>query len=136
MELHVVFLISCWLQAASKGNMASSAELQELKTLILGIDKKVGDFSEKLDNVEHSLKTMVNEVKADVNVLKVKCNTSITDIKELRRDFTELERGVSAMDLLVQEIENEKLEKQKTDLQNQIESLWESGPARETWEKI
>jgi hypothetical protein len=41
--------------------MASSAEFQELKTLILGVDKKVGDFSEKLDNVEHSLKTMVNE---------------------------------------------------------------------------
>ena len=29
------------------------------------------------------------------------------------------------MDLQVQEIENEKLEKQKTDLQNQIESLSE-----------
>ena len=71
--------------------MASSAEFQELKTLILGVDEKIGDFSEKLDNVERSLKTMVNEVKADVNVLKVKCNTSITDIKELRRDFTELE---------------------------------------------
>ena len=68
---------------------------------------------------------MVNEVKADVNVLKVTCNTSITDIKELRRDFTELERGVSAMDLQVQEIENEKLEKQKTYLQKQIESLSE-----------
>jgi hypothetical protein len=66
---------------------------------------------------------VVNEVKADVNVLKVKCNTSITIIKELRRDFTELERGVSAMDLQVQEIENEKLEKQKTDLQKQFESL-------------
>jgi len=105
--------------------MASSAEFQELKTLILGVDKKVGDFSEKLDNVERNLKTMVNEVKADVNVLKVKCNTSITDIKELRRDFTELERGVSAMDLQVQEIENEKLEKQKTDLQKQIDSLSE-----------
>ena len=57
--------------------------------------------------------------------LKVKCNTSITDIKELRKDFTELERGMSAMDLQVQEIENEKLEKQKTDLQKQIESLSE-----------
>jgi hypothetical protein len=34
------------------------------------------------------------------------------------------------MDLQVQEIENEKLEKQKTDLQKQIVSL--SGPARET----
>jgi chromosome segregation ATPase len=68
---------------------------------------------------------MVNEVKADVNVLKVKCNTSITDIKELRRDFTELEREVSAMDLQVQEIENEKLETQKTDLQKQFESLSE-----------
>ena len=41
--------------------MASSAEIQELKTLILGVDKKVGDFSEKLDNVERNLKTMVNE---------------------------------------------------------------------------
>ena len=71
--------------------MASSAEFQDLKTLILGVDEKVGDFSEKLDNVERSLKTIVNEVKADVNVLKIKCNTSITDIKELRRDFTELE---------------------------------------------
>ena len=71
--------------------MASSAEFQELETLILGVDKNVGDFSEKLDNVERNLKTMVNEVKADVNVLKVKCNTSITDIKELRRDVAELE---------------------------------------------
>jgi hypothetical protein len=35
-------------------------------------------------------------------------------IKELRRDFTELARGVSAMDLQVQEIENEKLEKQNS----------------------
>ena len=67
---------------------------------------------------------MVNEVKADVNVLKVKCNTSITDIKELRRDFTELEREVSAMDLQVQEIENEKLETQKTDLQKQFLRKW------------
>ena len=81
--------------------------------------------SEKLDNVERSLNTMVNEVKADVNVLKVKCNTSITDIKELRRDFTGLERGVLAMDLQVQEIEKEKLEKQKTEFQKQIESLSE-----------
>ena len=105
--------------------MTSSAEFQDLKTLILGVDKKVGDFSEKLDNVERSLKTMVNEVKADVNVLKVKCNTSITDIKELRRDFTELERGMSAMDLQVQKTENGKLEKQKPDLQKQIESLSE-----------
>jgi archaellum component FlaC len=71
--------------------MASSGEFQDLKTLILGVDEKVGDFSEKFDNVERSLKTIVNEVKADVNVLKVKCNTSITDIKELRRDVTELE---------------------------------------------
>ena len=38
--------------------MTSSAEFQELKTLILGVDTKVGDFSEKLDNVERSLKTM------------------------------------------------------------------------------
>jgi predicted nuclease with TOPRIM domain len=68
---------------------------------------------------------MVNEVKADVNVLKVKCNTSITDNKELRRDFTELEREVSAKDLQVQEIENEKLEKQKTDLKKQFDSLSE-----------
>jgi hypothetical protein len=36
-----------------------------------------------------------------------------------------LKRGVSAMDLQVQEIENEKLEKQKTYLQKQIESLSE-----------
>jgi archaellum component FlaC len=71
--------------------MASSGEFQDLKTLILGVDEKVGDFSEKFDNVERSLKTIVNEVKADVNVLKVKCNTSITDIKELRRDVAELE---------------------------------------------
>ena len=71
--------------------MASSGEFQDLKTLILGVDEKVGDFSEKFDNVERSLKTIVNEVKADVNVLKVKCNTSIADIKELRRDLTELE---------------------------------------------
>jgi NurA-like 5'-3' nuclease len=71
--------------------MASSGEFQDLKTLILGVDEKVGDFSEKFDNVERSLKTIVNEVKADVNVLKVKCNTSITDIKEIRRDVAELE---------------------------------------------
>jgi hypothetical protein len=36
---------------------------------------------------------MVNEVKADVNVLKVNCNTSITDIKELRRILLSLNGG-------------------------------------------
>ena len=73
--------------------MASSAEFRELETLILGVDKKVGDFSEKLDNVERSLKTMVNEVKADVNVLKVKCNTSITTSKSYAEILLSLNGG-------------------------------------------
>ncbi|VDI14167.1 Hypothetical predicted protein [Mytilus galloprovincialis] len=103
--------------------MASLEQFEELKSLILGVDKKVTVFSEQLTKVERNLTSMIHEVKADVKVLKVKFETSQKEIKTLRHDFTELERGVQGMDLQLQELENEKLFKQKIDLQQLKEKV-------------
>ncbi|VDH93681.1 Hypothetical predicted protein [Mytilus galloprovincialis] len=105
--------------------MASLEQFEELKSLILGVDKKVTFFSEQLTKVERNLTSMIHEVKADANVLNVKFETSQKEIKTLRHVFTELERGVKGMDLQLQELENEKLFKQKIDLQQQIDELKE-----------
>ncbi|VDI42557.1 Hypothetical predicted protein [Mytilus galloprovincialis] len=74
--------------------MASLEQFEELKSLILGVDKKVTVFSEQLTKVERNLTSMIHEVKADAKVLNVKFETSQKEIKTLRHDFTELERGV------------------------------------------
>ena len=105
--------------------MASLEQFEELKSLILGVDKKVTVFSEQLTKVERNLTSMIHEVKADAKVLNVKFETSQKEIKTLRHDFTELERGVQGMDLQLQDLENEKLFKQKIDLQQQIDELKE-----------
>ncbi|CAG2225411.1 unnamed protein product [Mytilus edulis] len=105
--------------------MASLEQFEELKSLILGVDKKVTVFSEQLTKVERNLTSMIHEVKADAKVLNVKFETSQKEIKTLRHDFTELERGVQGMDLQLQELENDKLFKQKIDLQQQIDELKE-----------
>ncbi|CAC5362754.1 unnamed protein product [Mytilus coruscus] len=105
--------------------MASLEQFEELKSLIMGVDKKVTVFSEQLTKVESNLTSMIHEVKADTKVLNVKFETSQKEIKTLRHDFTELERGVQGMDLQLQELENEKLVKQKIDFQQQIDDLKE-----------
>ncbi|CAC5385955.1 unnamed protein product [Mytilus coruscus] len=76
----------------------ASVEFKELKSLIMGVDKKVNDFSQQLEKVEHNLTGMINEVKTDVNKLKTKYDESQLEITSLRRDFTELEQGVAGMD--------------------------------------
>ncbi|CAG2187231.1 unnamed protein product [Mytilus edulis] len=73
--------------------MASQEQFDDLKTLIMGIDKKVTVFSTQLNKVE--------------------------------RNLTKLERGVQGMDAQIQFIENDKLEKQKIELQKQIDDLKE-----------
>ncbi|CAC5409871.1 unnamed protein product [Mytilus coruscus] len=105
--------------------MASQEQFEELKTLIMGVDKKVTGFSTQLNKVERNLTSMINEVKADVNVLNVKYETSHKELITLRNDFIELERGVQGMDVQFQYIENDKLEKQKIELQQQIDDLKE-----------
>lgn len=104
---------------------ATASDIQELKNLIIGVDQKVTDFSGKLDKVEKQLTNMINEVKIDVNTLRTKYETSVVEVKDLRRDFNELERGVAAMDVQLHELENSKLEAQKTELETQIQSLTE-----------
>ncbi|VDI12820.1 Hypothetical predicted protein [Mytilus galloprovincialis] len=101
----------------------ASGEFKELKSLIMGVDKKVSDFSQQLQKVEHNLTGMINEVKTDVHVLKTKYDESQLEITTLRRDFTELEQGVADMDLQIQAIEGEKLQKQKYELQTQMNEL-------------
>ncbi|CAC5406412.1 unnamed protein product [Mytilus coruscus] len=98
----------------------ASAEFKELKSLIMGVGKKVSDFSQQLEKIEHNLTGMINEVKTDVNILKTKYDASQLEITSLRRDFTELEQGVAGMDLQIQAIEGEKLQKQKFELQTQM----------------
>ncbi|CAG2230944.1 unnamed protein product [Mytilus edulis] len=105
--------------------MASQEQFDDLKTLIMGIDKKVTVFSTQLNKVERNLTSMINEVKADVNVLNVKYETSHKELKSLRNDFTELEEVFKGMDAQIQFIENDKLEKQKIELQKQIDDLKE-----------
>ncbi|CAC5391557.1 RPGRIP1L [Mytilus coruscus] len=105
--------------------MASLEQFEELKTLIMGVDKKETVFSEQLTKVERSLTSMIHEVKADVNVLNVKFETSQKEITTLRHDFTELERGVQGMDLQLQDLKNDKLVKQKIEFQQQIDELKE-----------
>ncbi|CAC5422216.1 unnamed protein product [Mytilus coruscus] len=101
----------------------ASAEFKELKSLIMGVDKKVSDFSQQLEKVEHNLTGMINEVKTDVNILKTKYDESQLEITSLRQDFTELEQGVAGMDLQIQAIEGEKLQKQKYELQTQMNEM-------------
>ncbi|CAC5420973.1 unnamed protein product [Mytilus coruscus] len=66
---------------------------------------------------------MINEVKTDVNVLKTKYDESQLEITNLRQDFTELEQCVAGMDLQIQAIEGEKLQKQKYELQTQMNEI-------------
>ncbi|CAC5393605.1 unnamed protein product [Mytilus coruscus] len=66
---------------------------------------------------------MINEVKTDVNILKTKYDASQLEITSLRGDFTELEQGVAGMDLQIQAIEGEKLQKQKFELPTQMNEI-------------
>ncbi|CAC5415283.1 unnamed protein product [Mytilus coruscus] len=105
--------------------MASLEQFEELKTLIMGVDKKVTGFSAQLTKVERNLTSMIHEVKADVNVLNVKFETSQKEINTLRHDFTKLEKGVQGMDLQLNDLENDKLVKQIIEFQQQIDDLTE-----------
>ncbi|VDI69476.1 Hypothetical predicted protein, partial [Mytilus galloprovincialis] len=73
----------------------TSAEFIELKSPILGDDKKVSDFSQQLEKVEHNLTGMINQMKTDVNILKTKYDESQLEITRLRRHLKELEQGVA-----------------------------------------
>ncbi|CAC5402932.1 unnamed protein product [Mytilus coruscus] len=87
----------------------SKTTLEDLKSLILGVDTKVNKFCEKLDTVEHKFSNLVQEVEQDVKKLEV--SKTDQEIKELRQDHDELQRGVEAMELNVQSLEQLLLEK-------------------------
>ncbi|CAC5426591.1 unnamed protein product [Mytilus coruscus] len=89
----------------------ASAEFKELKSLIMRVDKKVSDFSQQLEKVEHNLTGMINEMKTDVNILKTKYDESQLEITSLRQDFTELEQGVAVTRQLFSQ--NLKIEQRK-----------------------
>ncbi|CAC5363417.1 unnamed protein product [Mytilus coruscus] len=99
--------------------------LEDLKTLILGVDTKVNKFCEKLDTTEHEFSNLVQEVKQAVTQVKIEVSKRGQEIKELRQDHDELQRGVEAMELNVQSLEAEKLESMRQSFETKLTNLQE-----------
>lgn len=73
------------------------------------------------------MSTQLNKVECNLTrlVLNVKYETSLKELKTLRNDFIELERGFQCMDAQIQFVENDKLYKHKIEFQQQIDNLKE-----------
>ncbi|CAC5408594.1 unnamed protein product [Mytilus coruscus] len=103
----------------------SNTTLEDLKTLIVGVDSKVNKFCEKLDTIEHRFSNLVHEVKQDVTQVKLEFSKTGQEIKELRQDHNELQKGVEAMELNVQSLEVEKLESMRQSFETKMNNLQE-----------
>ena len=97
--------------------------INELKTLVIGLDSKVNQFSTKLDTVEEKFTRMVIEIKSEVNVVKNELICTQEEVKKLRVSHDELERGVQAMDMQLNAIENQKLELLRHSLEFKMKQL-------------
>ena len=91
----------------------STEGLQEIKTLLIGLDQKVNGFSTKLDQVECKFSQMLAEVKNEVDGMKTELTGCKAVIKSIRHDHNELEKGVAEIELQLTALEVEKLENTK-----------------------
>lgn len=67
----------------------SNTTLEDLKTLILGVDSKVNTFYEKWDTIKHTISYIVQEVKQDLTNVKIEVLKTGQAIKELGQDHNE-----------------------------------------------
>lgn len=81
----------------------------EIKTLIVDLNQTVKGFDMKLDRVEKNLTNMVEEVKNYVVKVIKDLKGAHDQIGSLREDHSELERGVAAMEIQLNELGNHKL---------------------------
>jgi len=97
----------------------------EIKTLIVDLNQTVKDFDMKLDRVEKKLTNMVEEVKHDVVKAIKDLKGTHDQIGSLREDHGELERGVAAMEIQLNELENHKLELVRKNIESSLSELRE-----------
>ena len=97
----------------------------EIKTLIVDLNQTVKGFDMKLDRVEKNLTNMVEEVKNDVVKVIKDLKGAHDQIGSLREDHSELERGVAAMELQLNELGNHKLALVRTNIESSLSELRE-----------
>jgi len=97
----------------------------EIKTLIVDLNQTVKGFDMKLDRVEKNLTNMVEEVKNDVVKVIKGLKGAHDQIGSLREDHSELERGVAAMEIQLNELGNHKLELVRKNIESSLSELRE-----------
>ena len=107
----------------------------EIKTLIIDLNQTVKGFDIKLDRVEKKLTNMVEEVKNDVVKVIKDLKGAHDQIGSLREDHSELERGVAAMEIQLNELENYKLELVRQNIESSLSELREKHILLEKHEK-
>lgn len=97
----------------------------EIKTLIVDLNQTVEGFDMKLDRVEKNLTNMIEEVKNDVVKVIKGLKGAHDQIGSLREDHSELERGVAAMEIQLNELGNHKLELVRKNIESSLSELRE-----------
>jgi chromosome segregation ATPase len=97
----------------------------EIKTLIVDLNQTVKGFDMKLDRVEKNLTNMVEEVKNDVVKVIKDLKGAHDQIGSLREDHSELERGVAAMEIQLNELGNHKLALVRKNIESSLSELRE-----------
>lgn len=97
----------------------------EIKTLIVDLNQTVEGFDMKLDRVEKNLTNMIEEVKNDVVKVIKDLKGAHDQIGSLREDHSELERGVAAMEIQLNELGNHKLELVRKNIESSLSELRE-----------
>ncbi|VDH92660.1 Hypothetical predicted protein [Mytilus galloprovincialis] len=89
--------------------MATKEDVADLKHIMMSIDSKVTNFSSRLDSVEKNLTELISDVKSEVGLVKSYLSITNTEVKQLRLDHNELERGVGHLESQLNCLETEKL---------------------------
>ena len=97
----------------------------EIKTLIVDLNQTVKGFDMKLDRVEKNLTNMVEEVKNDVVKVIKDLKGAHDQIGSLREDHSELEKGVAAMEIQLNELGNHKLALVRKNIESSLSELRE-----------
>ncbi|CAC5397012.1 unnamed protein product [Mytilus coruscus] len=105
--------------------MATKEDFADLINIMMGIDTKVTNFSSRLDSVEKNLTELISDVKSEVGQVKSDLSITNTEVKLLREDHNELERGVGHLESQFNCLETEKLEALKIDIDKKLASLKE-----------
>lgn len=103
--------------------MMASNEITELKTIMCDIGRQVQGLTNKLDHIEEKFTGMLSAVQQDVDHVKKDMETTKKEVRSLSTNYSELERGVQAMDNQLQELEMDKMVAMRQELEKKIAKL-------------